>query len=56
MRCRPKFNEWACEFTVAYNEDVLNIEEVKKAIQDAGQLIGVCDYRPRYGKFQAEVI
>lgn len=55
MRCRPKFNEWAAEFTVAYNEDVLNVEELKKAIQDAGTLIGVCDYRPRFGKFTAEV-
>lgn len=55
MRCRPKFNEWACEFTVAYNEEVLNAEEVRKAILDAGELIGVCDYRPRYGKFFAEV-
>jgi hypothetical protein len=55
MRCRPKFNEWAAEFTVAYNEDVLNVEEVKKAIADAGALVGVCDYRPRFGKFVAEV-
>jgi hypothetical protein len=55
MRCRPKFNEWAAEFTVAFNEEVLNSEEVKKAIHDAGQLVGVCDYRPRFGKFAAEV-
>lgn len=55
MRCRPKFNEWAAEFTVAYNEEVLNVEEIKKAIADAGQLVGVCDYRPRFGKFEAEV-
>lgn len=55
MRCRPKFNDWACEFTVAYNEDVLNVEDLKKAIHDAGALVGVCDYRPRYGKFTAEV-
>lgn len=56
MRCRPKFTSWAAEFTVAFNEDVLNVEEVKKAIQDAGLLIGVCDYRPRFGKFESEVL
>lgn len=55
MRCRPKFNQWAAQFTVAFNEDVLNTEEVFKAINDAGSLIGVCDYRPRFGKFTAEV-
>jgi hypothetical protein len=56
MRCRPKFNEWSAEFTIAYNEDVLNVEEVKKALADAGSLVGVCDYRPRFGKFSAEVL
>jgi hypothetical protein len=54
MRCRPKFNEWGAEFTVAFNEDVVNEEEVKKAITDAGALVGLCDYRPRYGKFTVE--
>ncbi|MGP1609293.1 MAG: hypothetical protein ACTS5G_01205 [Burkholderiales bacterium] len=55
MGCRPKFNEWGASFTVAYNEDVLNQEEVVKAIHDAGALVGVCDFRPRFGKFSAEV-
>lgn len=56
MRCRPKFNDWQAEFTVAFNEDVLNLEEVRKAVHDAGQLVGLCDYRPRFGKFEAEVL
>ncbi len=56
MRCRPKFNEWSAEFTVAFNEEVLNAEEIHKALNDAGSLIGLCDYRPRYGKFVAEVL
>lgn len=55
MRCRPKFNQWGAQFTVAFNEDVLNVEEVRKAIHDAGALIGICDYRPRFGKFEAVV-
>jgi len=56
MRCRPKFREWGAEFTVAFNEDLLNAEEVKKAIADAGALIGLGDYRPRFGKFEAEIV
>lgn len=56
MRCRPKFNQWGCELTLAFNEDVVNAEEVRKAIADAGALIGICDYRPRFGKFSAEVL
>jgi len=56
MRCRPKFDEWSIEFTVAFNEQVLNNGEVMKAIDDAGIMAGLCDYRPRYGKFNVEVM
>lgn len=56
MRCRPKFNDWSVEFTIAFNEDVVNVEEVRKALTDAGSLVGLCDYRPRYGKFEVEAV
>lgn len=51
MRYRPIFLEWAAQLTVAVNPDVLNPTEAKKAIEDAGALIGVCEYRPRFGRF-----
>lgn len=51
MRYRPIFLEWACELDVAVNPDVLSISEAKKALSDAGQLIGVCEGRPRFGRF-----
>lgn len=52
MRYRPIFLEWAVSLDVAVNPDVLNINEAKKAIEDAGKLIGVCEYRPRFGRFE----
>ena len=52
MRYRPIFLDWAAELTVHINTDVLDLKEAKKAIDDAGALIGVCEYRPRYGRFQ----
>lgn len=51
MRYRPVFLEWATRLEVAINPDVLDTKEVKKAIDDAGALIGVCEYRPRFGRF-----
>lgn len=51
MRYRPIFLEWAAQVTVSINTDVLNIMEARKAIEDAGALIGVCEYRPRFGRF-----
>lgn len=51
MRYRPVFHDWATELEVAINTDVINLEEAKKAITDAGALIGTCEYRPRFGRF-----
>lgn len=56
MRYRPIFLDWATELEVAINSDVLDIEEAKKAITDAGKLIGVCEYRPRFGRFEVAYV
>lgn len=51
MRYRPVFAKWACELEIAFNPEVINLGEVKKVMTDAGMLIGVCEYRPRFGRF-----
>lgn len=56
MRYRPIFLEWAAEMTVTVNTDVLDLQEAKKAISDAGALIGVCEYRPRFGRFEVDYV
>lgn len=56
MRYRPIFLDWAAELTVAINTDVMDVQEVKKAIEDAGALIGVCEYRPRFGRFEVQYV
>jgi len=52
MRYRPVFREWAAVLTVAVNTEVLDVKEAKKAIEDGGALIGTCEYRPRFGRFE----
>jgi hypothetical protein len=56
IRTRPVFEKWACEFTVEYNPEVINRDEVLRALEDAGTLKGLCDYRPRHGRFYVEVL
>ena len=56
IRYRPIFRQWSLNATVMVNEDVVNISEVKKAITDAGALIGLGDYRPRFGRFNVEFV
>lgn len=55
IRYRPIFREWALQATVMFNDSILNASEVKKAIEDAGALIGLGDYRPRFGRFVVEI-
>lgn len=52
MRYRPVFLTWSAALTVVINPEVLDVDEAKKAIEDAGALIGVCEYRPRFGRFE----
>lgn len=56
MRCRPKFTDWACEFTVQYDGQLINRAELVAAIHAAGQCKGLGDFRPRFGRFEAEIV
>lgn len=56
MRYRPIFLQWAAEFTVVLNTDVLDLGEARKAIDDAGKLIGTCEFRPRFGRFTVQYV
>lgn len=52
MRCRPIFRSWETSFTIVFNEEILNKEQLRQAVVDAGNLVGVCDYRPLFGRFE----
>ena len=54
MRCRPIFREWKCQFTVVVDADRLDVEQVDGFIETAGLMIGIGDFRPRYGRFMVE--
>lgn len=56
MRYRPVFLAWAAQLTVSLNTDVLDIGEAKKAIEDGGKLIGTCEFRPRFGRFEVAYV
>jgi hypothetical protein len=34
-----------------YNEEKIDIETIVNAMEYAGQYVGLCDSRPKYGKF-----
>lgn len=54
VRTRPIFNEWALTCTVQYEDTVVNAATVAGWFSVAGTLVGLGDWRPRYGRFQAQ--
>lgn len=57
-RCRPRFNEWSVSFQLFYDPAVINLDDLRQCIVDAGTAVGLGDYRPgspkggRYGRFK----
>lgn len=55
MRTRPRFNMWNIVFNASYDEKIISFNEIVDAIEYAGQYVGLCDSRPKYGKFTARI-
>ena len=56
MRTRPIFRNWSCIAIAQYDPDVLNLRDIEEIAADAGKLVGIGDWRPKHGRFLAEVI
>ena len=56
IRCRPRFDEWSCTFTIEFDPALVpDPKLIVDILQDAGGRIGVGDYRPSkngwFGRF-----
>jgi hypothetical protein len=51
MRTRPIFSEWKIDFVIDFEETQLNPAELQDILRMAGLRIGLCDWRPTYGRF-----
>lgn len=56
MRTRPMFRHWSINVIAQYDPDVLNLRDVEEVVIDAGKLVGIGDWRPKHGRFEAEVL
>lgn len=55
MRCRPVFRQWRTAAEGTLDTAVLSLDELQSIADTAGAMIGIGDYRPRYGRFTAQV-
>jgi hypothetical protein len=56
MRTRPIFKEWECQIDIEFDELQINRSQLISILNDAGKMVGIGDWRPRYGRFEVEVI
>lgn len=54
MRTRPRFNDWRCEAKVEFSEDICNRADVLLWLRTAGDMIGIGDWRPKFGRFSVD--
>lgn len=55
IRIRPMIpTGWSIDFTLEYDESIVNERGLTKAMIDAGTYIGLGDWRPKFGRFTVE--
>lgn len=55
IRTRPYFRQWSLEFEVTFDERLLSGSELQEWIETAGRIVGLGDWRPKYGRFEVSV-
>jgi len=54
VRTRPRFVDWSLVVSFLVNTEDLDERDVDKIVRDAGDLIGLGDFRPRFGTFTVD--
>lgn len=56
IRVRPLIpTGWSVSFVLEYDETIINQRNLEQAMRDAGALVGLGDWRPKFGRFSVEV-
>lgn len=51
-RTRPQFPEWSVSFTGTFDPNIIDLADLQNISETAGLLIGLGDWRPRFGRFK----
>lgn len=55
MRCRPIFQRWTVEADGILDPEIIDFVSLQQIAETAGHRIGLGDWRPRFGRFEATV-
>ena len=53
MRCRPIFHQWSADATGILDPSIIDPADFGDICATAGLMVGIGDWRPRYGRFTA---
>lgn len=56
MRTRAIFAPWACTVEVKYDPLALDLAQLTQIITIGGETVGIGDWRPKYGRYEVEVL
>jgi len=51
-RARPQFNSWKAKFDIIFDHEIISVEALKKILEIGGKMVGIGDWRPKYGRFK----
>ena len=52
-RVRPQFRDWAASCELSLDTEIMDEETLRGIVNRAGKSVGLGDWRPRFGKFEA---
>lgn len=55
MRTRFRVDQWSTSAEIAFDPGLLNENRVIEILQTTGSIVGIGDWRPKFGRFRAEV-
>lgn len=56
LRTRPIFYDWSFAVTIDYDEDRIDERDLLDCASIAGKYIGLCERRPRLGRFNVKLV
>lgn len=56
MRTRFRVDQWSALVEIAYDDEIFNLSQVDDIVRVTGSQCGLCDWRPKFGRYLAECV
>lgn len=53
---RPIFHDWSAVVSISFEDSIINFAQLDRWIKKAGTMCGLCEWRPRFGRFTADCL